>query len=175
MVLPSDEALSSGPAIVVFGQPKGSWGRTAPKSEHVRIADGTAVAFLEAYVRGLPREDWLFPTFAASGANGRYRAESDAILTSLGFTCRSQVGITPPSLRTGAATAHYAATGHPQQLRWLLRRKDDDTCRSYIQEHAAALAMVHLSPAWREAVRALASLAPARLQAEIAEMRRERA
>ena len=85
--------------------------------------------------------------------------------------CKDKVGITPASLRAGAATAHYAATGDPQQLHWLLRHQDDSTCRRYIQEHAAALSMVGLAPHRREAVRALASLAPILLRAEILAMR----
>ena len=166
LVLPSDQALSSGPAFVKF-EPKGRWGRNAPRVEHVRIADRVAVEFLEAYAGGMAREEWLFPTFAASGNEGRYRAEWDAVFGSLGFVCKDKVGITPASLRAGAATAHYAATGDPQQLRWLLRHQDDSTCRRYIQEHAAALSMVELAPRRREAVRALASLAPILLHAEI--------
>ena len=161
LLLPSDLCDPAPVAFVVFALPKGRWSRRAPKTEHVRIDDADAIAFLERTVGSWPPWTRLFPYLSVGD---RYRKVWDALFgpdgSGLGFPCRDGDGLVPASVRAGAGCELYARTADPTRFSWLARHLNLETARRYLQESAAALAMARVAPHQRERIRALADAAP---------------
>ena len=76
LLLPSNLCDPAPVAFVVFALPKGRWSRRAPKTEHVRIDDADAIAFLERTVGSWPPWTRLFPYLSVGD---RYRKVWDAL------------------------------------------------------------------------------------------------
>ena len=162
LVLPSDLGQTDDVAYVVFEEPKTGRQtqlRHAARRQHARVDAVEAVAWLEAICRGLHESAPMVDLTYAE-----LRAAWQAVFGErLGFSTTHLTGVTPASVRAGAATALYRSRESAEPVRWQLRHTSQRMTERYIQESVAALVLGRLPSASRHTIAQLADAAPALL------------
>jgi hypothetical protein len=160
IVLPSDLGQADDVAFVVFEEPKTGRQtnlRHAARRQHARVDTPEAVAWLEAICKWL---DERAPVVDLSYTE--LRAAWKAVFGErLGFSTTHLTGLTPASVRAGAATALYRSRESAEPVRWQLRHSSQRMTERYIQESVAALILGRLPSASRNTIAELADAAPA--------------
>ena len=153
LVLPSDLLSEHVDKFYVrVAKPKTSR-RGGGRQQHVTIQHGLLCFACESNFRALDGSEKLFPF---SGQT--FRRRWDEVLAALQID--RGLGLTPGSVRGGAAIAAYQAGTGIQDLMWRMRLQHIGTLQHYVQEMAAENALGRLSPASRKSINAAASLLP---------------
>ena len=162
ILLPSDLGQSDAVAYVVFEEPKTGRQtqlRHAARRQHARVDALEAVEWLEATCQWLGEGELVVDLTQAE-----LRAAWNAVFGDrLGFSTTHLTGVTPASVRAGAATALYRHRESAEPVRWQLRHSSQRMTERYIQESVAALVLGRLPSAFRDTIAELADTAPALL------------
>lgn len=114
------------------------------------------VQLLDALYGGGPRTERLWPSSYAS-----FRRRWDAVGAALGVATTTRRGVTPASLRGGAATQFYALTEDLVRLQHRARWQRLGTLQIYVQEVSPVEYLVDLPESTRGKLREAASAQPA--------------
>eukprot|EP00439_Symbiodinium_sp_Y106_P019028 s5802_g2.t1 len=148
LVLPSDAMSNDCVAYVHVRNPKT---QRFARRQHSRLDDPLTLRFLSALYRDLPLDARLF-----RASMHVYRKQWNAIMGRLGvpFTQAAR-GATPGVLRGSGATFLYLETEDISLVAWRGRWSKVKTMEFYLQEVAAQLLLMQLTPAARKRISVL--------------------